>query len=123
MRTVLLRHVLPDGSEHFDWLTQPAPDAPLVAFRVVERIDLPECTAFTAQRIPDHRAVYLEYEGEISGGRGRVTRVAAGTATLDLGGDTATVTLSFGASPRMARGARRSPDLWSFEFVTPANIP
>lgn len=32
---------------------------------------------FEAERTPDHRNVYLAYEGEISGGRGSVRRVAA----------------------------------------------
>ncbi len=33
-------------------------------------------------RIGDHRRMYLDYEGPISGGRGMVRRVAAGTWTL-----------------------------------------
>lgn len=32
-----------------------------------------------AWRLPDHRLAYLDYEGEISGGRGCVTQVMAGT--------------------------------------------
>lgn len=32
-----------------------------------------------AQRIHDHRRVYLDYEGPISGNRGTVTRVESGT--------------------------------------------
>lgn len=35
--------------------------------------------ATTAQRIQDHRLLYLEYEGEISGGRGEVRIVDRGT--------------------------------------------
>lgn len=35
-----------------------------------------------ATRIPDHRRIYLTYEGPISGDRGTVTRVAAGTWRL-----------------------------------------
>ena len=34
------------------------------------------------QRIADHRKIYMEYEGEISGGRGTVKRVAEGLATV-----------------------------------------
>lgn len=30
------------------------------------------------RRLPNHRTAYLEYEGEISGGRGEVERVMAG---------------------------------------------
>ena len=32
-----------------------------------------------AERLPDHRLAYLEYEGPISGNRGHVQRVASGT--------------------------------------------
>jgi hypothetical protein len=34
-------------------------------------------------RLPDHRRVYLDYEGPISGGRGEVVRVEAGTFRSD----------------------------------------
>ena len=33
---------------------------------------------WTAERIHDHRAHYLTYEGPLTGGRGRVDRVASG---------------------------------------------
>lgn len=39
---------------------------------IVEGRDLP------ARALPDHRLIYLDYEGEISGGRGSVRRVAQG---------------------------------------------
>jgi len=32
-----------------------------------------------ATELPDHRTAYLDYEGPVSGGRGMVTRIAAGT--------------------------------------------
>lgn len=34
-----------------------------------------------AVALPDHRALYLDYEGPVSGDRGEVTRVAGGTMT------------------------------------------
>jgi hypothetical protein len=40
-----------------------------------------------AVRLPDHRRVYLEYEGEISGDRGHVTRVDEGTVEISAVGD------------------------------------
>jgi hypothetical protein len=78
--TVLLRHELPDGSSHYDWLleTPGQTQGPLLTFRVQERIDLPGVREFGAVRLPDHRREYLTYEGEVSGNRGRVTRVAQG---------------------------------------------
>ncbi len=57
-----------------------------------------------ARALPDHRLVYLEYEGPISGGRGEVRRVAEGTYSerfwapgavdLTLSGDTVSGELS-----------------------------
>ena len=85
---VLLRHELLDGSWHFDWLIEPssanaAPGGPddrvLLAFRIAHRLDLGPPSEFRAERLANHRRLYLDYEGEIAGGRGRVTRVAAGT--------------------------------------------
>lgn len=35
-----------------------------------------------ARKLPDHRAAYLSYEGEISGGRGHVTRIDRGEYEL-----------------------------------------
>jgi hypothetical protein len=37
----------------------------------------------SAQRLPDHRLIYLDFEGPISGGRGSVRRWDSGTCTLD----------------------------------------
>jgi hypothetical protein len=39
-----------------------------------------------AEALPDHRPVYLEYEGPISGGRGRVLRWDTGTFTWEEAG-------------------------------------
>ncbi len=81
---VLLVHETPDGSWHYDWMLQGAAesDAPLVTFRVRHRPDDPSCTHFPAERLADHRAAYLHFEGEISGGRGRVRRVAEGSCRI-----------------------------------------
>jgi len=39
----------------------------------------PGCDAVDAEKAPDHRPLYLDYEGAIGGGRGRVTRWDGGT--------------------------------------------
>ena len=97
MLMVLLRHDLPDGTTHFDWMIQRPPGAPdgrppsvppatqappdrLITYRVRDRIDRPGTGPFQAERLPDHRAIYLDYQGGVSGGRGHITRVADGTA-------------------------------------------
>jgi hypothetical protein len=59
--------------ESGDVLKTWAIDAPLVT-----GADLP------ARALPDHRLIYLAYEGEISGGRGRVRRIAEGSYTARL---------------------------------------
>jgi hypothetical protein len=80
---VLLRHTLPDGIEHYDWLFEGAEEGTgLIAFRVSERLDLLDSAAFVAEAIPDHRREYLAYEGAVAGGRGRVVRAAEGRSVL-----------------------------------------
>lgn len=83
MRWAILRHDVPGEGWHLDLLLA-RPDADsLVTFRVVD----PAATdllrdvrpwASTVARLPDHRLVYLDYEGAISGGRGSVSRLASG---------------------------------------------
>ena len=75
-RFVLLEHTL--ETVHWDFLIEAggvlrswAIDEPVVPGR-----DLP------ARPLPDHRTIYLDYEGEISRGRGRVRRVDAGEYEL-----------------------------------------
>lgn len=91
----VLRHDLPDqlGGPHFDWLIE-RPDAPgspndpethsLITFRVQVRPDDPGVARFEGERLPDHRRLYLAYEGPISGGRGRVRRVMQTLALLHV---------------------------------------
>lgn len=87
-RTVLLAHKLPDGQSHVDWLLERHPagtgagddDRDLLAFRLTQQLDLlPAGSRTTAQRLDDHRRRYLQYEGPVSGNRGTVSRLAAGT--------------------------------------------
>ena len=78
---VVLRHELADGSFHFDWMfaRENPPTTNLITLRTCERPD--ECVAgkiISAERIGDHRIVYLNYEGPISRNRGSVTQVASG---------------------------------------------
>lgn len=43
----------------------------------------PETGEVTAVALGDHRLVYLDYEGEVSGGRGTVARHASGCYALE----------------------------------------
>jgi len=81
--TVLLKHTTPDGQSHFDWLLE-QPNDPgehrMIAFRCAQD-PLPICppdtgkSAWSGERLPDHRAHYIRYQGPISDGRGNVRRV------------------------------------------------
>ena len=54
--------------------------------------------AYGRHAAEDHRRAYLEYEGELSDGRGRVDRVAAGTCSVEVGeGSVWHITLLTGA--------------------------
>ncbi len=83
-RFALLEHRR-DGV-HYDFLLETAPGGPLRAWAVDAEVvpgeDLP------ARELAEHRALYLEYEGEISGGRGTVRRLDGGEfETLEWGED------------------------------------
>jgi hypothetical protein len=87
-RWTLLHHALPDGSSHLDLLLAPDDDVDpaarpderrLVTFRL-GRAPAPDLAdPLDVERAPDHRSLYLDYEGKISGGRGTVRRVDGGT--------------------------------------------
>ena len=83
--TVVLRHDLPDGSHHYDWMiaVEPEGNQPLKTFRLAERLDQLEPThQLSAIRIQDHRPDYLGYEGPVAGDRGMVKRVCSGDLRL-----------------------------------------
>jgi hypothetical protein len=99
-RWVLLRHELPDGSWHHDWMfehpsTGDAASAAggaegaggagggLITFKLEPSVSWPPEAGFEAERLADHRREYLEYEGPISGGRGGVRRVASGECRVE----------------------------------------
>lgn len=73
-RFVLLEHRW--NGVHWDFMLEPSPGSALrtwaIQSEVVPERDLP------AQALADHRPLYLDYEGEISGGRGSVQRIDAG---------------------------------------------
>ena len=89
VRSVALLHT-PDsgaGSAHVDWMWSPGPGRPDDDARVLTTLRLAapplECgAAFTAERLHDHRARYLWFEGAIGRGLGRVERLWTGAARL-----------------------------------------
>ncbi|HEY7117716.1 MAG TPA: hypothetical protein VH475_14100 [Tepidisphaeraceae bacterium] len=75
MRFVVLHHT---GVEppHFDLMFETAPGSKLVTWRSPV---WPLIGPTAVERLADHRRAYLEYEGAVSGGRGEVKRVLAGS--------------------------------------------
>ncbi len=79
MRYVVLHHT-GHGEPHFDLMIERDADGPLATWRLPA---WPPSEGMVATPLPDHRRVYLQYEGPVSGGRGEVRRVATGQATGD----------------------------------------
>ncbi len=84
-RFVILRHDVSSGLDrtehgHFDWMFEIGSALRTWATDVVA-IDALQ-TWVDAAALADHRTAYLDFEGEISGDRGRVSRVALGTFEL-----------------------------------------
>jgi hypothetical protein len=113
---VILRHSLPDGSWHADWLLDlPSPDpARVPTFRCAERPDTPTAT-FWALRLADHRRMYLDYEGPVSGGRGSVVRMARGVILSAEGWPGPTrLRADFGRGPRAWLAQPDTEGRWRF---------
>lgn len=74
-RLVLLRHDTTDGKHHYDlMLERRAGDEWLLTFRLDRRIEVGVAGRARGEMLGEHRRAYLEYEGEVSGGRGHVWR-------------------------------------------------
>lgn len=70
------------GATHYDVMLDMDGAGPLATWRVLlEPASWGDWVP--AERLPDHRRVYLTYEGEISDNRGRVRRVDAGTFVVE----------------------------------------
>ena len=75
-RFVVLHHVLSSagtGDEHFDLMLENGQTLATWQLPV-----WPPERRQTVQRLPEHRRMYLEYEGPVSGDRGTVRRVCCG---------------------------------------------
>lgn len=128
-RMVLLEHTQPDGGLHYDWLLDRVhpdsllrpPGSPLVSFRLQWRADseMRDGTRLLeAERMKDHRPLYLDYEGPLSGGRGSVRRVAEGEVVSLIEGE-GWIEISCrwgdGGCVHGWRGHLVGGDLWAFE--------
>ena len=70
------------GEVHWDLLIEVPGQERLATWRLAKNpIEAP--AEIAAERIADHRRAYLEYEGELSGGRGAVRRLDRGASALE----------------------------------------
>ena len=79
-RFVVLQHRVPDDldgdrGDHFDLMLEQESD--LATWAIDQFPNAGETVAAT--RLPNHRKLYLDYDGPISDGRGTVEQVMAGT--------------------------------------------
>ncbi|MCC6680006.1 MAG: hypothetical protein IT445_03795 [Phycisphaeraceae bacterium] len=81
--TALLLHKLAE-SEHYDWLiARPDQDRLWTARLWQPSGQWRELGSFELIEIPPHRREYLTYQGPISGDRGHVQRIDAGTVRIE----------------------------------------
>lgn len=78
VRYVVLHHT-GHGEDHFDLMYERAPGKALTSWRLP---NWPPNVGDLVEPIGDHRRDYLEYEGEVSGNRGRVQRIIGGIAHI-----------------------------------------
>jgi DNA polymerase Ligase (LigD) len=112
VRFVILQHDHP--SLHWDLMLEAGP-----ALRTW-RLAAPPATgqAVPAEPSFDHRLVYLDYEGPVSGGRGSVVRWDAGTfAWLQDGPDQVAVRLAGGKVQGQGVLERGPSGEWSFSVT------
>ena len=75
LRYVVLHHTGVQDP-HYDLMFEIAPGDALMTWRSAQwPIDAPA----PLTRLADHRAAFLDFEGELTAGRGRVSRVESGT--------------------------------------------
>lgn len=109
-RFVILKHDHP--FLHWDLMLER--DGTLATWRLLHEPVLQ--TWLPAERLPDHRIAYLDYEGPVSGDRGVVSRVISGSYTCSTGhGDVEEVSLLDNKFANQGR-LRQQPDCaWWFE--------
>src|SRR5947207_3846041 len=103
-RFVILRHETPPGfarPAHWDFMLEC--DGVLRTWALAE-VPSPGCE-IAAEELADHRLAYLEYEGEMSGGRGTVSRWDEGRYEI-LGGAAASQPTS-PLTPALSRTGER----------------
>jgi hypothetical protein len=96
---------------HFDLMVETRTGSDLATWRVA---GWPVREQIEATRLRDHRRIYLDYQGEIGGHRGRVERIDGGVCQLEIG-EGAVWTLLLSESRTALSLRQRSGDQWTIE--------
>jgi hypothetical protein len=120
-RFVVLHHEMPDASprpSHWDFMLE---DGCVLRTWALD-CDVLDYGLDGAKQLPDHRLEYLEFEGEISGNRGRVKRIDRGEyETLERNESLWRVKL-FGTTFQEECILARDPEdeqSWTFQLAKP----
>ena len=119
-RFVVLHHETPAGyprETHFDLMLEQNGALRTWALEKIPATD----EVVMAEQLADHRLAYLEYEGEITGDRGRVSRVEAGLYELTTKSESEITAQLTGEKLRgMLRLTRddRKTHLWRVSFTS-----
>jgi hypothetical protein len=114
-RFAILQHDSPSGA-HWDFLLEMDGSLKTWALSSMPEVN----TEIACRPLPDHRMVYLEYEGPISGDRGSVTRWDAGTFVIERESDTEIVVVLQGAKLCGQAAIHQSPgnqSEWRFSLT------
>ena len=112
LRYVILRHDHV-AEPHFDLMFETLPGSMLATWRSAQW-PIEETVELT--RLRDHRRLFLDYEGDLSGQRGSVTRVTDGNCEVEVGeGAVWTIRLTSGAAPTTLLLRQLSGELWRAE--------
>lgn len=115
-RFVILEHDHP--VLHWDLMLEA--DGVLQTWRLVQP-PLPSAAAIEATRLPDHRMMYLDYEGPISGNRGTVKRWDVGPFEVGANPTLTAMILKMNGKRLCGRIRLGSIDAttWHLEFLAP----
>lgn len=110
--TVQLRHELPDGQWHVDWMLARDETSLLVTIQLDDRLDtLGKGFTVVGNFLGDHRRRYLTYEGPLSDGRGEVRQITSGhLLEWVCDGDNWWITVQWSNGPRQQLRVQASGD-------------
>ena len=114
-RFVVLRHEMPQRPLHWDFMLESSDALRTWALDAEPAVGL----SITSEALADHRAVYLDYEGPISGDRGHVTRWDWGSYEMLIDGDNQIVARLEGQKLNGEVVLQRDPEndqRWIFRF-------